>query len=231
MWKWQENNARVTLENKEKDKSEVLMELKDALKLDKLPRKIETYDISNISGEYTVGGMCVMEDGVIKKNLSRRFRIKTVYGQDDPRCTEEVITRRLKHSIGEEAEKSKAFGRLPDVIFADGGITQIRAIKRAIATVQAEAPNVKLDIPVFGMVKNDKHQTRALIDENRNEIKLSQNLMNLITKFQDTVHDTAISYHRKLREKEITKSELDNVKGIGEVKKRELLKNLEACKK
>ena len=104
-----ENNARVTLGNKEKDKSEVLMELKDALKLDKLPRKIETYDISNISGEYTVGGMCVMEDGVIKKNLSRRFRIKTVYGQDDPRCTEEVITRRLKHSIGEEAEKSKAF--------------------------------------------------------------------------------------------------------------------------
>ena len=226
-----ENNARVTLENKEKDKSEVLMELKDALKLDKLPRKIETYDISNISGEYTVGGMCVMEDGVIKKNLSRRFRIKTVYGQDDPRCTEEVITRRLKHSIGEEAEKSKAFGRLPDVIFADGGITQIRAIKRAIATVQAEAPNVKLDIPVFGMVKNDKHQTRALIDENRNEIKLSQNLMNLITKFQDTVHDTAISYHRKLREKEITKSELDNVKGIGEVKKRELLKKFGSVQK
>ena len=226
-----ENNARVTLENKEKDKSEVLMELKDALKLDKLPRKIETYDISNISGEYTVGGMCVMEDGVIKKNLSRRFRIKTVYGQDDPRCTEEVITRRLKHSIGEEAEKSKAFGRLPDVIFADGGITQIRAIKRAIATVQAEAPNVKLDIPVFGMVKNDKHQTRALIDENRNEIKLSQNLMNLITKFQDTVHDTAISYHRKLREKEITKSELVNVKGIGEVKKRELLKKFGSVQK
>mgnify|MGYP001625283420 FL=1 len=226
-----ENNARVTLENKEKDKSEVLMELKDALKLDKLPRKIETYDISNISGEYTVGGMCVMEDGVIKKNLSRRFRIKTVYGQDDPRCTEEVITRRLKHSIGEEAEKSKAFGRLPDVIFADGGITQIRAIKRAIATVQAEAPNVKLDIPVFGMVKNDKHQTRALIDENRNEIKLSQNLMNLITKFQDTVHDTAISYHRKLREKEITKSELDNVKGIGEAKKRELLKKFGSVQK
>lgn len=226
-----ENNARVTLENKEKDKSEVLMELKDALKLDKLPRKIETYDISNISGEYTVGGMCVMEDGVIKKNLSRRFKIKTVYGQDDPRCTEEVITRRLRHSIGEEPEKSKAFGRLPDVIFADGGITQIRAIKRAIATVQAEAPNVKLDIPVFGMVKNDKHQTRALIDENRNEIKLSQNLMNLITKFQDTVHDTAISYHRKLREKEITKSELDNVKGIGEVKKRELLKKFGSVQK
>ena len=97
--------------------------------------------------------------------------------------------------------------------------------------MQAEAPNVKLDIPVFGMVKNDKHQTRALIDENRNEIKLSQNLMNLITKFQDTVHYTAISYHRKLREKEITKSELDNVKGIGEVKKRELLKKFGSVQK
>ena len=81
-----------------------------------------------------------------------------------------------------------------------------------------------LEIPVFGMVKNDRHQTRALMDENRNELEISENLMNLITKFQDTVHDTAISYHRKLREKSITKSELDEVKGIGDAKKKELLK-------
>ena len=94
-----EMNSKVTLENKEKDKSEILLELKDVLSLDKLPRKIETYDISNISGEYMVAGMCVMQNGVIKKNLSRRFKIKTVYNQDDPRCMEEVITRRLKHSI------------------------------------------------------------------------------------------------------------------------------------
>ncbi len=94
-----ENNAKVTLENKEKDKSEILLELKDALKMDKLPRKIETYDISNISGEYMVAGMCVMQDGVIKKNLSRRFKIKTVLTQDDPKCMEEVVTRRIAHSI------------------------------------------------------------------------------------------------------------------------------------
>ena len=124
-----ENNAKVTLENKEKDKSEILLELKEVLKLDKLPRKIETYDISNISGEYMVAGMCVMQDGVIKKNLSRRFKIKTVYGQDDPRCMAEVVTRRLKHSI---ENPNGGFGSLPDVIFADGGITQIRAIKKAI---------------------------------------------------------------------------------------------------
>ena len=216
-----ENNAKVTLENKEKDKSEILLELKDVLKMDKLPRKIETYDISNLSGEFMVAGMCVMQDGIIKKNLSRRFKIKTVYGQDDPRCMEEVITRRLKHSI----ENPKGgFGELPDVIFADGGITQIRATRKAIE-------KYNLDIKVFGMVKNDKHQTRALMDENRKELKISSKLMNLITQFQDTVHDTAISYHRKLRDKAITKSELDDIQGIGKVKKQALLKKFGSVEK
>ena len=216
-----EKNAKVTLENKEKNKNEILMELKEVLQLEKLPRKIETYDISNISGEYTVAAMCVMQDGVIKKNLSRRFKIKTVFGQDDPKCTEEVITRRIKHSI---EESNNGFGTLPDIIFADGGITQIRAIKRAIE-------KYNLYIPVFGMVKNDKHQTRVLMDENRKELKISENLMNLITRFQDTVHDTAITYHRKLRDKQITKSVLDDIQGIGEVKKQALLKQFGSVEK
>ena len=165
--------------------------------------------------------MCVMVDGVIKKNLSRRFKIKGVFGQDDPKCTEEVVTRRLKHSL----ENPKGgFGELPDVIFADGGITQIRAIKTAIK-------KYNLNIPVFGMVKNDKHQTRALINENRDEFEISESLMNLITKFQDTVHDTAITYHRKLRDKQMKKSELDEINGIGEVKKKELLKHFGSVKK
>ena len=209
-----ENNAKVTLLNKEKDKSEILLELKQVLNMDKLPRKIETFDISNISGEYMVAGMCVMQDGIIKKNLSRRFKIKTVFGQDDPKAMEEVVTRRLKHSI----ENPKGgFGELPDVIFADGGITQIRAIKQAVQKYD-------VDIKVFGMVKNDKHQTRALLNENREELDISQNLMNLITKFQDTVHDTAISYHKKLRDASMAKSELDDIDGIGKVKKNVLLK-------
>lgn len=216
-----ENNAKVTLENKEKDKSEILMELKEVLNLEKMPHKIETYDISNISGEFTVAAMCVMQDGVIKKNLSRRFKIKTVYGQDDPRCTNEVITRRLKHSI----ENPKGgFGTLPDVIFADGGITQIRAIKKAIKSYN-------LDIPVFGMVKDDKHRTRALINEERKEFKISENLMHVITLFQDTVHDTAITYHRKLRDKSVTKSELDDIEGIGPAKKQALLKKFGSVEK
>lgn len=210
-----DNNAKITLENKERDRSEILVELKEVLGLDKLPRKIETFDISNISGEYMVAGMCVMVDGTIKRNMSRRFKIKTVLTQDDPKCMQEVVTRRLKHSI--DNSNSSGFGKLPDAIFADGGIIQIRAIKQAVKSLE-------LDIPVFGMVKNDKHQTRALINEQRQEFEISENLMNLITKFQDEVHDTAISYHRKLRDESITKSELDDIKGIGEAKKKALLK-------
>ena len=216
-----ENNAKVSLENKYNERYSCLNELKEILQLEKLPRKIETYDISNLSGTNTVAAMCVLKDGVIDKKLSRRFKIKTVYGQDDPRCTKEVVSRRLKHSL---ANPKGGFGKLPDVIFADGGITQIHAIEKAIK-------EYNLSIPVYGMVKNDKHRTRALIDSNRKEIKISESLMNLITRFQDTVHDTAIEYHRKLREKEMTKSKLDGIEGIGEVKKQELLKKFGSIEK
>ena len=168
-----------------------------------------------------VAGMCVMQDGAIKKNLSRRFKIKTVYGQDDPKCMEEVVTRRLKHSI----ENPKGgFGSLPDLILADGGITQIRAINNWIK-------NYNIIIPVYGMVKNDRHQTRALIDENKNEIKISENLFNFITNFQNEVHNTAIEYHRKVRDKGVTKSVLDDIEGIGPKKKQELLKKFKTIKK
>ncbi len=216
-----DNNAKITLQNKEQDKSEILVELKEIMQLKKLPRKIETYDISNISGEYIVAGMCVMIDGIIKRNMSRRFRIKTVYGQDDPRCMEEVVTRRLKYSIDRD---NSGFGKLPDAILADGGITQINAIKKAIAKYE-------IRIPVFGMVKNDKHQTRALIDENKKELEISENLKKLITRFQDEVHDTAISYHRKLRAQGTTKSKLENINGIGNVKKIALLKEFGSVEK
>ena len=216
-----EQNALITLNNKEQDKYDILNELKEKLKLEKLPRKIESFDISHISGTFMVAGMCVMKDGKINKSLSRRFRIKTVFGQDDPRCTEEVVTRRLKHSI----ENPKGgFGELPDLILADGGITQIRAIKTAIS-------KYNLEIPVYGMVKNDKHQTRALIGEDRKEIQISEKLFNTITTFQDTVHETAIEYHRKLREEAVTKSVLDEIEGIGEKKKQALLKEFGTVEK
>ena len=219
-----ERNALITLENKNREKYNVLAELKEVLKMDKLPRRIECFDISNLSGTNMVAGMCVMQDGKINKSLSRIFKIKEIIGQDDVACMKEVITRRLKHSLEKE---DGSFGRLPDVIFADGGITQIRATKEAInaviLTANAEDVDNLKQIKVFGMVKNDKHQTRALMDENRKELKISEELKKLITLFQDTVHDTAIGYHKKLRDKEITKSELDEIEGIGPAKKKALL--------
>ena len=222
-----ENNAEITLKNKQKSNQHIIVDMKEALKLDRLPRRIECFDISNISGTYMVAGMCVMIDGVIKKNLSRRFKIKTVFEQDDPRCMEEVVTRRLRHSIDKEDD---GFGKLPDVIFADGGITQIRAILKAIHNLEIESGK-SLDIRVFGMVKNDKHRTRALIDENRNEIEISEDMFNLITQFQDTVHDTAIGYHKFLRDKSMSKSALDDIKGIGTTKKALLLKKFGSVQK
>lgn len=218
-----QKNAKVTLENKEKEHYDILKELKEVLQLEKIPRKIETYDISNISGTHMVAAMCVLQDGAINKSLSRRFKIKTVLTQDDPRCMKEVITRRLRHSI----ENPKGgFGILPDAIFVDGGITQIRAAREAVEQYQEAR-----DILLYGMVKDDKHTTRALMDENRKEIVISEELMKLITRFQDTVHETAIEYHRKLRDKEITKSLLDKIEGIGEEKKKELLKKFGSVEK
>ena len=165
--------------------------------------------------------MCTAINGTIKKNMARRFKIKTVFGQDDPRCMEEVVERRLKHSID---NPNGGFGTLPDLILADGGITQIRAIKNA-------TNKIGVQIPVFGMVKDDKHSTRALVDEDRNEYKISENLFNFITNFQDEVHKTAIEYHRKVRDKEMTKSKLDYIDGIGEKKRTALLKKFGSVKK
>ena len=218
-----ENNAKITLENKSKDKFEILNELKEKLNLDVLPHKIESFDISNISGTCIVAGMCVAQDGIIKRNMSRRFKIKNVFGQDDPLCTEEVVTRRLKHSI----ENPKGgFGSLPDLILADGGITQIKAIKRALKKY-----NLEKQIPVYGMVKDDKHTTRALVNEERKEFEISEKLFMFITNLQNEVHNTAIEYHRKLREQGMTKSALDDIEGIGKTKREALINHFRTIEK
>jgi len=239
-----ESNAKLTLENQEKANHNLMLEMKQKLDLDKIPRRVEAYDISNISGEYQVASMVVMINGAIKKNLARRFKVKSVLGQDDPKSMEEVVTRRLRHSVRESQivngvfEKledeikskyfdDKGFGGLPDIILADGGITQIRAIKKALENIKEES-GAELSIQVFGMVKNDKHQTRALMKDDRTEVEISEELFNLITRFQDEVHNTAIGYHEKLRNKSMTKSVLDDIKGIGDSKKKELLTSFDS---
>lgn len=163
-------------------------------------------------GTNIVAGMVAFVNGVYKKNLSRKFKINDFTNQDDPGCMKEVISRRFEHE-----KDDKKFGEYPDAIFVDGGITEIRACIEALK-------NKNINLPVFGMVKDNKHRTKCLIDEERNEIKIDNNLKNIITSMQDEVHRVAISYHKSLRSKEMIKSELDNIKGIGEIKRKELLK-------
>ena len=222
-----EKNATISLENKTDiiENENILLELMNLLGLSRLPKRIESYDISNISGTDIVAGIVVFENGKPKKNEYRKIKIKTVDGQDDVACMKEALTRRLKYIADNTIEKNP-FGPEPDLILMDGGITQIRAAKEIV-------DRYGLNIPVFGMVKNDKHKTRALMDEQRNEISISskQNLFNFLTFLQDEVHKTAIEYHRKLRDKNITKSELDGIEGIGEKKKQALLRRFKSVEK
>ncbi|MBQ9267498.1 MAG: excinuclease ABC subunit UvrC [Clostridia bacterium] len=222
-----EQNATIAIKNKTDalENESILLELMEVLNLEKLPKRIESYDISNISGTDTVAGMVVFENGKPKRSDYRRLKIKTVEGQNDVACMKEALTRRLKYVVDKTLEKNP-FGPAPDLILMDGGITQIRA-------AQEINDFYGLSIPIYGMVKNDKHRTRALMDIDGREISIAgrAQLFNFVTFLQDEVHNTAIEYHRKLREKNIRKSALDEVEGIGEKKKQALLKHFKSVEK
>ena len=220
-----EKNALISLQNKTDviQNNNTISKLKDLLNMDTLPIRIESYDISNISGTDTVAGIVVFENGKPKKNEYRRLKIKTVIGQNDIMCMKETLERRLKYCIGEH--EKNPFGRTPDLILMDGGITQVRIAKEVLH-------NLKLNIPVYGLVKNDKHRTRGIIDFDGNEFIIKDaDIINFVTFIQDEVHKTAIEYHRKLREKKTTKSILDEIEGVGEKRKEALLKHFKSIKK
>lgn len=219
-----EKNALISLQNKRDivQKEQIMNKLKNVLSLSELPLRIESYDISNISGTDTVAGMIVFENGKPKKNEHRRIKIKTVIGQNDVECLKEVLRRRLKY-LSEEHIKSP-FGPKPNLILMDGGITQVRAAKEVFN-------ELKISIPVYGLVKTDKHRTRGIIDSEGLEFEINDDeVMNFITFMQDEVHKTAIEYHRKLREKRTSKSILDEIPGVGEKRKAELLKHFKTVK-
>jgi len=176
--------------------------------------KIEAYDISNIGNSDIVGGMVTFINNKPQKSLYRRFKIKTTDEQDDLQCTYEVVYRRFNNT----QTKDEAFSVLPDLILADGGVGQVSAIKKALE-------DTGYNVPVIGMVKNSKHQTKALLVNGHN-IQLSKypEIFKFIYEIQEEVHRYAISYHRSLRRKGLSKSILDEIEGIGEVRKRELLK-------
>ena len=192
--------------------------------------RMEAYDISNISGFANVGSMVVYEKGKPKRSDYRKFRIKTVSGPDDYACMREVLTRRFLHGMEEQKElKEKementfgSFTKFPDLIMMDGGKGQVNI---ALSVLD----ELRLNIPVCGMVKDDNHRTRGLYFENR-EIPIEKDSegFKLITRIQDEAHRFAIEYHRSLRGKSQVKSVLDEIPGVGPARRKALMKHFKS---
>ena len=189
-------------------------------------RRIEAYDISNISGFESVGSMIVYEDGKPKRNDYRKFKIRTVQGPNDYASMREVLTRRFSHGL-EETKKLEteggdlyfgSFTRFPDLIMMDGGRGQVNIALEVLA-------ELSLTIPVCGMVKDDNHRTRGLYYQNV-EIPIDRHSegFQLITRIQDEAHRFAIEYHRSLRSREQVRSVLDDIKGIGPARRKALMR-------
>ena len=234
-------NARIVLEqDKDRLKSEerrtkgAVKEITDLLGID-YTKRIESYDISNINGFESVGSMVVYEDGKPKKSDYRKFKIKWVKGPDDYSSMREVLTRRFKHGIEEleeiknnpDMERYGKFTRFPDLILMDGGKGQVNIALEVL-------DELGLNIPVCGMVKDDHHRTRGLFYNNQEiSINKSGEGFRLLTRVQDEVHRFAITYHRELRSKKQIHSILDDIEGIGEVRRKALMrefKSLDAIK-
>lgn len=193
-------------------------ELGRLLGLNAPPEYIESYDISNTMGEDNVAGMVVFENGRPLKSAYRRFKIKTVEGQDDYGSMREVITRRIAEYY-EHKDEGKGFGRLPDLILLDGGEGHVNAIRPLI-----EASG--LPIALFGMVKDSKHKTRAIAAGGR-EISLTRSraAFTLVSTIQDEVHRFAITYHHATHGKSVINSTLTQIEGIGPARAKELLRH------
>ena len=212
-----ENNSRerILQEIKLVDKDEnKLQELKNLLDLKKPPKIIEAYDISNFGSEINVGAMIVFKDSQPQKSAYRRFKIKTINSQDDYNSMCEIITRRLE----EYKKNNKNFNNLPDLILIDGGYNHISCVNKIFK-------NYNLEIPIFGMIKNKKHETQDLINlENKKiNIKNNQAIFLFIKKIQDEIHRFAISYSRNIYNKSADKSMLTKIKGVGKSRQKKLI--------
>lgn len=192
-----------------------LEDLRELLGLAKIPEIIESYDISNFGETGVVGGMVVYKNGRPLKSAYKRFSIKTVDGQNDYACMQEVLRRRITRF----REGDESFAPLPDLILLDGGRGHISAVSEVFE-------ELGVDIPLFGLVKDSKHRTRAIAREGGEiEIKSNRGLFAFLTNIQDEVHRWAISYQRIKHKQALFTSELRQVKGIGEAKQVALLRH------
>ncbi len=230
-----QNAALVLSQDRERIKREegrtigAAKEIADLLGLPHIGR-MEAFDISNISGFANVGSMVVFERGRAKRSDYRKFRIQSVSGPDDYACMKEVLERRFLHGMQEGAEMKKkrldpsmgSFSKFPDLLLMDGGKGQVNVALKVLE-------ELRLSIPVCGMVKDDNHRTRGLYYNNE-EIPIDRRSegFQLITRIQDEAHRFAIEYHRSLRGKSQVKSVLDDIPGVGPVRRKALMRHFDS---
>ncbi len=212
-----ESNAKLeleTLEQREQKSRKLLELLAEMLAMENAPGRIEAYDISNTAGDLPVASMTVFVDGRPSKKDYKKFKIKTAIGGDDYGAMAEVIGRRLDRAL----DGDEGFLPLPDLFLIDGGRGQTRVAREQLL-------QRGLSIPVYGMVKDDHHRTRALVDDEGREIGLvaAPPVFAFIGRIQEETHRFAIEFHRERRGKQMRKSQLDDIEGLGPVRKKKLL--------
>ncbi|MCR5279961.1 MAG: excinuclease ABC subunit UvrC [Lachnospiraceae bacterium] len=230
------NNAGTVLD---RDREKLIIEekttrgaMEELCRLLGLPdaHRVEAFDISNTNGFENVGSMVVFEDGKPVKGDYRKFKIRSVEGPDDYACMYEVLSRRFLHGFNEKEQLDReqlersygSFARFPDLLLMDGGKGQVNVAKRVLS-------ELRLDIPVCGMVKDDNHNTRGLYVEGEEiGIKRTSEAFKLITRIQDEAHRFAIEYHKSLRSKQQVHSVLDEITGIGPARRKALMRSFDS---
>ena len=217
-------NAREEVEratSREERQNKLLETLGHLLGLDTPPRRIESYDISNTGASDIVASMVVYVDARPLKRDYRRFKLKDMTGPDDYASMEQVLSRRFRRYL----DGDEKFAEKPDLLLIDGGLEHVRVAKRVLDALN-------LDIPAFGMVKDDRHRTRALVHPEGHEIGISQvpALFALIGQIQEETHRFAIEYHRQLRSGHVKTSALDKIPGVGPKRREQLLKHFKTIK-
>jgi len=211
-------NARQEVERattREERQNKLLEALGHMLALEDAPRRMESFDISNTGASHIVASMVVFQDGKPLKRDYRRFKLRDMEGPDDYASMAQVLTRRFQRYL----EGDEKFGALPDLLLIDGGLEHVRVAQRVLE-------ELRLSVPAFGMVKDDRHRTRALIHPDGREIGIQQNqaVFALIGQIQEETHRFAIEFHRQLQSSQVRGSVLDRIPGVGEKRKLQLLK-------
>ena len=202
---------------------EAVKKLQNTLKLQNMPRRIEAYDVSNTGSTEIVASMVVFRDGQADSQSYRRFKMKVITEQNDYGSMQETLIRRFNRYLS--GEKDKAFGELPDLILVDGGAQHVNAAREVLT-------DLGINVPVWGMAKDDRHRSHRLVNGTTGiELGRDNDILRFVASIQNEAHRYALQYNKNLRKKRIEKSVLDELEGVGPVRKKELIKAFGSVKK